>query len=356
MCVIGVFVAGAALRIWFVLAGPPAFLGFEDAWSYVAHARGQHAQDQVHPLGYPYLLRALHAISADLSWTIAVQHVLGLATAALLYLAVTRMTGSRWAGLIPAAFVLFDGLQLVLEHTLLTEAFFIFLVAAFGYTAIRSVDGGWGWAVAAGGLAARSGLVKSGGLLLVPLLVIALLALGQQGSFLARLRLPAIAAATAIGVIAVYLVGLTGEPGNLKASPSPSGGRVLYSRVAPFADCTRFSPPAGTAALCQTSPAASREGTNYYLWNGSNPAWRRFGVPPAGDASLQAFALSAIAAQPLDYASAVGTDLWQFVDFPTWSYVRLAGDHLSIGRVGTTTIHRDSALPPRNRCCPTPAP
>jgi len=316
--VVGVFIVGAAIRVWFLLEGPPAFLGFSDAWQYIATAQGQYSQDQVHPAGYPLFLRLAHHLSSDIAWTVFLQHALGVATALLLYLAVARMTGSRLAGLFPAVFVLLDGLGLVLEHTLMTETLFAFALAGYGYAAVRAWDGGLGWCAAAGAFAALATVVKSTGLLLAVMLVVLLLLRWGGGARGWKQRLlPAgaglLAATAALGL---YLVWLGGEPGAPKVSVSPSSGRVLYSRVAPFADCHDFTPPAGTERLCETTPASARQGTNYYLWYPSNPAWRAYGAPPGGDGALRSFALAAIAGQPTAYLSAVGHDLEQYVRSP----------------------------------------
>jgi Dolichyl-phosphate-mannose-protein mannosyltransferase len=148
-----VFLAGLALRLWFMAAWPAGSVGFYDAGSYVATSQ-ELAGSPVRPLGYPIFLRALHGLSAQLAWTIAVQHLLGLATAALLYLTTRRITRSRLAALVPAAVVLFDGLLVMLEHTLLSETLFIFLVATSTYAAVRSLDDGPPWAALSGAAAA----------------------------------------------------------------------------------------------------------------------------------------------------------------------------------------------------------
>lgn len=124
-----VFVAGAGVRLWYMAQWRPAFLGYGDSAAYVSAAVGGFDYDTSRPGGYALFLRLGHAISAQLSYTIALQHLLGIATAALLYLAVRRATGSRWLGLMPAAVVLFDGFQVTLEHSPMSEALFTFLVA-----------------------------------------------------------------------------------------------------------------------------------------------------------------------------------------------------------------------------------
>jgi Dolichyl-phosphate-mannose-protein mannosyltransferase len=323
--VAAVFIAGLALRVWFVAAWHPAFVGFWDAGSYIATAQGI-SGSPVRPLGYPIFLRGLHAFSADLNFTIVVQHALGLASAALLYLTTFRLTGSRLAALVPAAFILFDGLVVVLEHTVMSEPLFIFLAATSSYAAVRSLDDGSIWAAIAGSAAAAAAVTRPVGFLLVPIPVLALL-LWRAGGRRVRLTHAGLATSAAVGVFVIYLGLLAIAPGDPRVSLSPSSGRVLYSRVAPFADCGRFDPPAGTQALCEAKPSSTS--TNYYLWDPHSPAWRRFGPPPAADGQLRSFALAALTHQPGDYVSAVASDFRKYFN-DTNLYVDLADDRLPV--------------------------
>ena len=330
------FLVGAAIRVWFVAELRPAFLGYSDAHGYVAAADEGLGFLKVHPLGYPLFLRVGHLVSTNLTGTIIFQHALGLATAALLYLATLRTTGSRLAALIPASFILFDGLQIVLEHTAMSESLFVFLVAGFVYTAVRSIDDEWPWAMAAGGLAAASGTVKSVGLLLVPLAVLTLLPWRRGG----RGRVPRLAVLAAFGagsVLCAYLVVLHAEPrsaehGSVKVSLSPAPGRVLYSRVAPFADCDKFEPPGGTERFCENTPRAMRPGTNFYLHDPDSPASRLYRGAPAEDSRLRAFALAVILHQPGDYLSAVSSDFRRYFDsrVDLAGYVGFADNHVPL--------------------------
>jgi hypothetical protein len=314
LAVAAAFLAGTLIRVWFLAAGPRAFVGDLDTIGYVG-AWGNRAP-QVRPYGYSFFLHAAHRVSASISFTIVLQHALGLIAAGLLYASVRRFTHSRAAAVIAAAFILFDGFEIFLEHALLSESLFVFLLVAFTYALLRAFEGSWTWIVLSGVFIAAAGVVRSVGLTLIPLSVLALLVWRPDtriAGWWGRI-VPAVAlAAGAIAVFGVYLAVLSGEPGSPKLSLSPASGRVLYSRVAPFADCGKFTPPAGSSQLCERTSASSRPGTNYYLWTPSNPAWRLYGPPPRGDGKLLDFALSAIVAQPGAYVSAVLKDLGQVV-------------------------------------------
>ncbi len=136
-----VFAAGVLLRLLFVIDYRPAFLGDPDVGSYVNAAHLGLFTNVYDPAGYPLFIRLVDFLYPHLLLLIVVQHLLGIATAALFYLAVRRVTGSRWLGLAPAALVLFDGYGVWVEHTPITETLFSFLVAAALYLALRLADG-----------------------------------------------------------------------------------------------------------------------------------------------------------------------------------------------------------------------
>jgi hypothetical protein len=321
-----VFAAGVALRIAFLVIYRPAFLGIPDTGSYLDAAHRGLFDNIYDPAGYPLLIRVLHAIYPHLSLLIVVQHALGVGTAALTYLAVRRVTGSTLLGLIPAALVLFDGYALWVEHTPITETLFAFLVAAVLYVAIRASEGRVRLLVLDGVLIAIAGTVRPIGFTLIVVVAPWIL-------WALRFRAPARSHARArerslalLAVLAPMLVvgagyvlvqrAVTGYTGITKDS-----GRILYAQAARFADCSKFTPPAGTAALCETTPSEERGSFNQYLTGfpdgakqvtpggrSVSPAWRVFGPPPAGNSKLEAFGIAAILHQPLDYLGQIVGD------------------------------------------------
>ncbi len=296
----------------------PAFLGISDSGSYIDAAHRGLFTNVYDPAGYPLLIRIAHAVSPHLSLLIVVQHALGLATAALLYLAVRRVTSSDLLGLIPAAVVLLDGYGLWVEHTPISETLFTFLVVAVLFVTL-STNGRTGWLLAGeGALIAAAGLVRPVGLIMLPIVAVWIFSC-RPGQARARALAVIALGAPAIALVAGYVLIQRADTGF--AGLTRDSGRVLYARTAMFADCSRFAPPAGTAALCESTPAGRRGSFNQYLTGAPDhaagvtpaarsisPAWRVFGPPPAGNAELTAFGLAAIIHQPLDYLSHVADD------------------------------------------------
>jgi hypothetical protein len=315
--------AGVALRLWLMLRWRPAFLGFSDSYVYLTNSSEGFFNDSLRPVGYPLFLAGARSLSSSLSATTLLQHAMGVASAGFAYLAGRRLGLGRWAALLPAAVLLLHGATMWFEHAILTESLFGFLVCA-GLLAAALAAGGAGGpraqialAGAAGLLVAGAGAVRTVGIALLPVLA-AWLAWALPAP--ARRRVAA-AGATALAGVALLA-------GNLVWAHSETGAYAFsrhdyylaYGRVAPFADCGRFTPPRGTRALCPTVPRRDRFGPGWWVFSPESAIVRAFGrvdrdvQPPGAARRTSAFYRRAILSQPLDYLSAVGRDLVRFVD------------------------------------------
>jgi hypothetical protein len=315
----GVIAAVAlALRVLTIIGYFPANLSHPDTGSYVWAAAGHLFSDPFRPAGYPLFLRVLHHLSRDLQFTIVVQHAVGLCMAVGAYL-VCRRTGARaGVALVAAAVVAWSGDQLLFEHALLSDGLFLAVLVLACYLALRLLDSAdlmsprqITLVVAASATVGALGTVRTVGAVLVPVFVVWLAIVAGPG-WRRRLMVAAIGAITCLVPLLVYAVAQQQETGVFGISRF--GAWPLYARVAPFANCSDFTPPARTAALCESSPAGSRAGPEFYLWSPRSPARRRFGFPPAHEAAVGDFALAAIEHQPLNYLYAVGRDLARYVD------------------------------------------
>jgi hypothetical protein len=103
--------------------------------------------------GYPlFLAGSIWLMGEDLLGIVFVQHVLGILTAALVYLLGKGIFG--WAaGLLAGLMVALSGPQLIYEHSLMAEAFFTFLLTLALWLLIRGLGTGTVWSVAGAGSA-----------------------------------------------------------------------------------------------------------------------------------------------------------------------------------------------------------
>ena len=319
--------AGAGLRLWLMLSAGPGFLGYPDAAAYVQTAQWNGTwglfANAWRPAGFPVFLSALHALVPSLAFVSVVQHLMGLAIAALLYVTVADVARCRWVALLPACVVAFAGSELYLEHTPLSETLYAAFVVTAIWCATRSVTKTgireFGWLCTAGVLLGCSATVRAIGISAGPVVLVWVLAtrpgwhrrLVCVGALVLGMAVP-------LGSYLFTQHNITGTWGLTRTT-----GQTLYARTATFADCRDFTPPAGTRALCQ-QPGAPREGATWYMFNAASPQVRTMGAPPTDphpgasmafkpDARLESFALRAIAHQPMAFLSTTLQGLAKYV-------------------------------------------
>src|SRR5262249_4400573 len=109
--------AGLVLRVLTQVAYRPA-LYYIDSMKYLFGAYPGND-----PPGYQELIRPVLAV-ANPSFLAAVQHVLGLAMAVVLYVVLQRRGVSRWLAALATAPILLDGYQLQIEQTIMPDVMF----------------------------------------------------------------------------------------------------------------------------------------------------------------------------------------------------------------------------------------
>jgi 4-amino-4-deoxy-L-arabinose transferase-like glycosyltransferase len=308
-----------ALRAAVWLAYSPAIMTNSDTPAYLHMAGGEMFSDGVRTAGYSMLLRATHWVWSDMELVVFLQHVLGIATALLLYAAVRRIGAPVWVSAAAAAAVLLSLDQVALEHTLVSEPLFTFLFVAALYASVRTLDeprrlrgpltDRHAWIVTAGALLGLAAWTRAVAAPLVPFLALWIL-LAIPGAWRERLARAGLVAAAAAAVLLTYFslnAASTGHFGLARAT-----GWALYARTAEFADCTEFAPPDGTRPLCQSTDPDVRPGPDFYTWQADSPAQRHFGYPPAGNDQLAAFGREAILHQPVSYARVALQDLARY--------------------------------------------
>ncbi len=323
--------AAIALRIVMSAMYQPAILNLADSYVYLDMAANDLFTDPTRAVGYSIFLRGLHGIWADIDFAIFLQHLFGIATGVLLYATVRRIGAPAWAALVAAASVLLSLDQVFLEHALMPETVFTLALAGVLYTSVRALDEPKplfrrlttraAWVLGAGALLGLSAWLRPVTVPLAPFLALWFL-FALSGGWRARLGNAALSACAAAAVVLGYFALNDSYTGYFGFSQSSGWG--LYSRSAPFADCTRFDPPAGTEELCEATPVDSRPGPDFYGWEAGSPARRLYGEQPNGDDELNAFAVEAITHQPLSYAEDVGRDFARYfvnIDAPDFAGV-----------------------------------
>jgi Dolichyl-phosphate-mannose-protein mannosyltransferase len=305
---LALLVVGVALRLVVVVSWWPVTTTLADAWPYASYAETNPFDNPQHPAGYSLILATLGALTREVAFTVAIQHLAGITAALVLFAAVRRVTGSHWAGLLPAGAILLNPDLIYLEHSVMSESWFVLACAGAVYAGVRAFDQPdpwYAWPLVAGVLAALGTAVRSSGIFLIAVIVIALLVSRRRPWSHWRAPLAAAAAGAAVLLGFATLNAAIGE----RFGIGPSPGWLLYGRVAQFADCNGFVVPEGSKFLCETTPSEERPGANYYLFDPKAPAPRTLDGFGDEDDLLREWSLRAIRAQTGDYLETVWDDL-----------------------------------------------
>ena len=307
---------------------------FNDSWNYLDTAVTLNL-DPTRPSGYSFYLWALKPFHSFALVTVS-QHIMGLLIAVMMYaLARHRFGTPKWLAAVMTLPVLYDGFEIQLEHLILSDTLFLFLVMLAVLVLLwsplpplRAAGGAGGapmplwrssWArcALAGALLGVSAIVRTTGLPLIPIFAVYLLLCFGMSRAGWRTLVSGVVAFVVLAVapVAGYAGWYDLQHGAFNTSEST--GVFLYSRVMTFADCAKMQLSPDLLSLCTTVPPAQRPIAQAYIWTAASPL-HRFPAPVFSalpNSLAQQFAIKAIGAQPGAYASAVFDDTWRSFDW-----------------------------------------
>jgi hypothetical protein len=295
-----VAVAAVAIRC-VVLLGYPPILFYSDSYNYITDAVGKYP-DVIRSDGYPLMLYLLLPFR---SFTLiaVVQAAMGLAIGVVIY-AVLRRRGLPWWGATLAAIpVLFDVFELQLEHLVMSDVLFIFLVTMAVVALCWFDRPPLLICLVAGLLIGYAGIVRAVG---EPLLVVLAVGLLLRRVNWKRVALMLVAGALPIVGYMAWYHGFYGQ-----YALDGSSGTFLYSRVSSFAECSKMSLPKNLKVLCDPRPPADRPPSQQYLWSIDTPLYKMSKgnqFSKHADSMAGQFAKDAILSQPVAYLKVVAHD------------------------------------------------
>jgi hypothetical protein len=285
-------------------------LWFNDSFTYMSDVIGFHA-DVTRPAGYSVFLMILEPLHSYALITI-LQHLMGVAVGVMVYaLARHRFGAPAWVASLAAVPVLYDAFQIQLEHLILSDVLFEFLVMLAVTLVLWDKKPPWHrWALA-GLLLGVSATVRSLGEPLLAIFIVYMI--------IHRIGWRAITGsivACAVPVL-LYCMWFFVDYHQFTLSMTESNGVFLYSRVMTFADCAKMHLPAEELSLCTTTPPAKRPIAQAYIWRNITPLDR---FPPSKFSPLPNalagnFAERAILAQPSAYLRTVADDTIRVFDW-----------------------------------------
>jgi hypothetical protein len=290
--------AGLVLRVLAELAYRPA-LFYIDTTRYLYNAEG------MDPVGYKGPLRAILFV-ANFDAVAAIQHLLGLAMAVVIYLLLLRRGAPRWLAALAIAPVLLDAYQLQIEQTIMPDTWFEVLIVAGLAILLWQPRTSWRGAVAAGIVLGTSATVAQVGEALILPAAIYLLVAGR-GWRHAIGKAAALCAAFALPILA-YCAGsylLTGD-----FFLSHTGVTSGYGRLAAAADCATLRLPSAERGMCPAK-AQQAKGPDWLEYDPRSPIRPYYsGLPRAEvDSLISDFNRRVLTQQPLRVLAAYGHDV-----------------------------------------------
>jgi len=304
-------------RILASLAFRPALLT-ADSFLYMQEAANG-TLGRIRPSGYSWFLDIFRPQPHTLLAVTTAQHLMGIATAVLVY-GLLRYRGlPGWGASLAALPALFDTRQIALESFILPDTLYGFaLLLAVALLLTKRTPRLWQCAVA-GLLVAYVSLLRGNGIPLA--LIFAAFILIRRVGWRA---IAAAAAAFALPVLG-YVLAFHASYGQYNLTSSD--GIFLWSRTTSFANCAIIKPPPELAPLCpnlekSVAPAGPAPAWSVsallgtptsadYLW--APDAWWRHDQHPGfnayNDKLGRRFAVKAIEAQPLDYLRVSARDV-----------------------------------------------
>ncbi len=275
---------------------------FNDSFEYVSNTVS-FSLDPTRVSGYEIWLKILQPLHSYAVITI-LQHLMGLAIGVMIYaLARHRFGAPAWLATLAAVPVLYDGFEIELEHLILSDTPFLFLVTLAVTLLLWKPSGpSTRMCLLIGGLLGLSVILRSVGEPLVAVFVIYMII--RRFNWRKILAVIAVCAVPIVGYAGLYDL----EHGEFAMGDAT--GVFLYSRVMTFADCNVIHPPANELWLCTTVPPDKRPIAQSYIWTSQTPLDR---LPPTKFEPLpnklaENFAIRAIKAQPVPYVKAVASD------------------------------------------------
>jgi hypothetical protein len=299
------------LRIITVLGYRPA-MWFNDSFDYL-HAAMSLYPHPLRPDGYSFFLLILKPFHS-FALVVTVQHLMGVAMGLMIYtLLRRRFRLPGWGATLATIPVLLDAYEIQLEHLILSDLLFTFLIISAITLLMWHKQPSWKIGAGVGLMLGMAALTRSIGL---PVLVAFVLFM-----LVRRVRWRVIAATIALCALpmAAYAGWFYSWYG--KVGLTQSSGLFLYARASAFADCNKIpNLPVEDIPFCKNEPLRYSQSV---LWDKESPLHRVWGPRFGPDQNRRAgdYAKRAIMAQPGDYLKTVAGDFlrsfqWNRTVFP----------------------------------------
>lgn len=291
--------AGIAIRVLFVVAYYPAFW-FSDTVRYVSNA-AKIQQTPIHGPLYPAFLNVISWTGGDV-WVALAQHAMIVGLSCGVYAVLVRRRMPPWLAALACFPLVLGGQEIVLEHFMVPDTLFTTLTIASVLLLIGPERPRAAVYAAAGLLLGLAALDRTTVLVLagVALLLALLRRVGWR-------PLVVFAVAVMVPVLANFLLLKPAKWSDYDLRHNST--RVLYSRLAQVADCSKLQLTPQERTLCPPAPLGHRpDRGDHYLWN----PWLE-DRPASDNALIAAFNKQVILRQWPDYMRLIADDTSRFL-------------------------------------------
>ncbi len=303
--------AGLLLRVVAQVGYKPALL-FIDSKKYIFGTDFNNTDwGSFDPLGYTLLVLRPLLMFADLAFVALLQHVIGMAMAAALYVLMLRRGVTRWLAALAVAPVLLDAYQLNAEQVIMPDVLFEALLVAGIVLLLWQPRPRLALVVLAGlALGASAPVRQVGEALIVPALIYVLAVTpGWRTRLLHGAALTLCFALPVVGYMSYSAVIL-----HYGFELSNMGNAYLYGRAAHAADCATLKIPADEQPLCPSPSVAASLGVDGLVNAKTSPRVTyqpvnvQLGIPIDTLPMQTQFAYSVLAQQPMRVAGDIAKD------------------------------------------------
>ncbi len=290
--------AGLVVRVLAQFAYRPALF-------YIDSVKYLYSSDGNDPEGYKLPLRAILLV-ANLDSVVAIQHLLGLAMAVVIYVLLLRRGAPRWLAALAIAPILLDAYQLQNEQAIMPGTWFEALIVAGIAILLWHRQVSWRRVAAAGVVLGTSATVAQVGEALLP--AAAVFVLAAAGDWRKAIGKAAVLCAAFALPILAYCTGSYLITGSFFLSHQ--GVTSLYGRTAAAVDCSTIKLPPAERGLCPTKVQQAR-GDDWLEFAPNAPVQRYYQDLPRAEVDnlVTNFSHRVLTQQPLRLLSAYGRDV-----------------------------------------------
>jgi hypothetical protein len=316
----GALAIGALIRLVTILGYPGALWFAGDSYVYLGAALRPQA-NLSKSTGYSLFLRLLLPFHS-LTLVVALQHLMGLADAVLIYALLRHSKVSKKWATVASLPMLLDSFVIEDEHLVMTEALFTFLLLAGLAIVLWKPRLAWWKALIVGLLIGYAAIVRTDGVIVLVIFPLFVLIRGWGWKTVSGWVSAIVMCVGILVPVGAYATWFHSEWGHWNVTMTD--GFYLWGRTSSFANCAIIKPTGEEAKVCPSEPFSQRTPPGDFIWHAKEVHGNLDSVggptSAAANSLLTDFAITAVEKQPLSYVKAVVKGTLLAFEYPRTDY------------------------------------